>query len=233
MNEDFNQEVEIDLLAIVKLLLRKWWQIGIAVIVCVAAVAVYAYGMKDDEYTAKSSMIVQVSNENSSDYQDLVTGQKLVDTYIVVVKSDRVLNQVKDNLGLTYSNTALANMISVSNTSNTLIVNLSVTGLNGSESAAIANEIVTILKDLTTEFESLENVELLDTAVTPENPSGPNRMLYMVIGVLLGGVIGVGFVLAIEFLDKDVKTAKDVEDKLGIRLLGMIPEYDIPQGDED
>jgi capsular polysaccharide biosynthesis protein len=233
MNEDFNKEVEIDLLALLHLLLRKWWQIAIAVILCVGVTATYAYGMKEDEYTSKSSMIVQVSNENSSDYQDLVTGQKLVDTYIVVVESDRVLNELKSNLDLPYSITTLKSMISVSNTSNTLIVNLSVTGTNASESSAIANELVTLVKELTVEFESLENVEVLDTAVTPEEPSGPNRVLYMIIGVLLGGILGAGFILAVEFLDRDIKNAKDVENKLGIRLLGMIPEYDLPEGDDN
>lgn len=231
MNEDFNKEVEIDLLALVHLLLRKWWQIAIAVILCVGVTATYAYGIKEDEYTSKSSMIVQVSNEGSSDYQDLITGQNLVDTYIVVVESDRVLNELKSNLGLTYSNSTLKNMISVTNTNNTLIINLTVTGLNASETSAIANELVTIVKDLTVEFESLEDAELLDTAVTPDKPSGPNRILYMVIGILLGGILGAGFIIALEFLDRNVKTEKDIENKLGIRVLGMVPEYDLPEGE--
>ncbi len=233
MNEDFNQEVEIDLIALLKLVLRKWWQIAIAVGICVGVTAVYAYGMKDNEFTSTSSLIVQVSNENSSEYQDLVTGQKLVDTYVVVVESDKVLNQVIENLDLRYSKSNLQNMITVSNTSNTLIINISVEGYNATETAAIANEIAVVLQELTTDFESLENIELLDGAVASENPSGPNRPLYIVIGVLLGGVLGLGFVLAIEFLDRDVKTSKDVENKLGLRLLGMVPEYDLPEGDDE
>lgn len=231
MNQDFNQEVEIDLLALAKLLLRKWWQIAIAVVIVTAATATYAYGMKDDEYTSKASIIVQVNSENSSEYQDLLIGERLVETYKIVVKSDTVLDQVRENLELNYSNSQLSNMISVSSTSNTLIINLSVTGFDKEETAAIANEIVVVMKDLASELDSLEAIDSLDVAKVPTSPSGPNRVLYLVIGVLLGGVLGTGFVLAIEFLDRDIKTAKDVENKLGIRLLGMIPEYDLPEGD--
>jgi capsular polysaccharide biosynthesis protein len=231
MNQDFNQEVEIDLLALAKLLLRKWWQIAIAVVLVTAATATYAYGMKDDEYTSKASMIVQVDSEAQSEYNDLVTGQKLIDTYKEVAKSDRVLNQVKTNLELDYSNTQLSNMISVTSTTNTLIINVTVTGFDKVETASIANEVVTVMQNLANELDSLEAIDTLDIAVTPDVPSGPNRVLYLVIGVLLGGVLGTGFVLAIEFLDRDIKTAKDVENKLGIRLLGMIPEYDLPEGD--
>lgn len=233
MNEDFNNEVEIDLLALLRLLIRKWWQIAIAVVVCTAVTGFYAYGMKDDEYTANASMIIQVQSDSQNEYSDLITGQKLIDTYIEVAKSDRVLNQVREDLELDYSNTELSQMISVSSTTNTLIINVKVVGFDKAETAVIANEVVDVMQELALELDSLEPIDSLDNADTPLNPSGPNRLLYLVIGILLGGVIGSGIVLAIELLDKDVKTAKDIENKLGLRLLGVIPEYEITEGDEE
>mgnify|MGYP000895392997 FL=1 len=89
----------------------------------------------------------------------------------------------------------------------------------------IANELVVIIKDLSTEFVGLENVEVLYPAETPTAPSGPNRLLYVIVGGLLGGIIGVGLVLGIEFLDKNIKNTKDVENILNLRVLGSIPEY--------
>jgi capsular polysaccharide biosynthesis protein len=55
-------------------------------------------------------------------------------------------------------------------------------------------------------------------------------MQYTIMGVLLGGMIGVGFVILIEVLDKNIKYGKDVERILGIRLLGLIPDYDMKEG---
>ena len=107
-------------------------------------------------------------------------------------------------------------------------IQLSVTNNYGCKDTA--NELVVIVKSLSAEFDGLENVEVLDTATTPLIPSGPNRMLYLAVGILLGGMVGVGAVLALEFLDKNIKTGKDIENKLGIRVLGSIPHYSMDEG---
>ena len=55
-------------------------------------------------------------------------------------------------------------------------------------------------------------------------------MMYLAVGILLGGMIGVGLVLGVEFLDKNIKVGKDIENVLGLRLLGIIPDYDMDEG---
>jgi len=85
----------------------------------------------------------------------------------------------------------------------------------------------TVATNVKKEEPLFEDVEVLDEAKVPASPSGPNRMLYIAVGILLGGMVGVGLVLGFEFLDKDIKTGKDIESHLGLRLLGVIPEYDL------
>jgi capsular polysaccharide biosynthesis protein len=230
MDNEINQEVEIDLLELLKIILRKWWQIGLVTLLGLILAWGYAYLVLDDEYTAESSMIVQVTSEGDSDYTNLLTGQRLVDTYTEISKSNRVLSELRSNLDIDLSNTTLRNMITVSSVNNTLIIELSVESTDAVLAKRIANEVVTIVQSLSAEFEGLENVEVLDTATTPVNSSGPNRILYLAVGILLGGMVGVGLILAIEFLDKNIKTGKDIENKLGIRLLGTIPHYSMDEG---
>lgn len=229
MEQDFNQEVEIDIVSIIKLLLRKWWLIVSITALGLIVTGLYAYMVLDDTYTANSSMIVQVTSSADSDYTNLLTGQRLVDTYQEIAKSSRVLNELKTNLNLDLSVTALRNMISVSSVTNTLIIELSVESTDPVLAKDIANEIVTIVQALSLEFDGLENVEVLDVAATPANPSGPNRVLYLAIGILLGGMVAVGIILGIEFLDKNIKKGKDVENYLGLRLLGTIPDYNMDE----
>ncbi len=232
MEQELNQGLEIDIMSLVRLLLRKWWQVAIVTFLGLILAGGYAYFMKDDVYTAESSMIVQVSDSESSDYTNLITGQRLVDTYTEISKSNRVLDELIENLDLDYTKSTLKNMINVSSVNDTLIIELKVDGGDAAEVAEIANEVVTIVQELSAEFEGLENVEILDVATTPVNPSGPNRLLYVVMGILLGGITGVGAVLAAEFLDKKIKTGKDLERVLDIRLLGTIPDYQMTEGDE-
>jgi len=175
-------------------------------------------------------MIVQVTNSGDSDYTNLLTGQRLVDTYSQIAQSNRVLGELRTNLDITYTNSQLRNMITVASVNETLIVELKVETEDPQLSSDIANELVVIVQALSATFEGLENVEVLDTAQPPVNPSGPNRMLYMAVGILLGGMVGAGSVLAIEFFDKQLKTPKDVERILGLRLLGTIPDYVVDEG---
>ena len=72
MIEETNQELEIDLMHLIRLLVRKWWLIVSVTAVFTVAAGLYAYGMLDDTYTAESSMIVQVTNSGDSDYTNLL-----------------------------------------------------------------------------------------------------------------------------------------------------------------
>ncbi|MDC0559013.1 Wzz/FepE/Etk N-terminal domain-containing protein [Candidatus Izimaplasma bacterium] len=232
MDQELNQEMEIDLISLIKLLLRKWWLIGLATALGLIVTGGYAYLVLDDTYTAESSMIVQVTSTGDSDYTNLLTGQRLVDTYTEIAKSNRVLNTLKANLDIDMSNGSLRNIISVNSVNDTLIIELRVESEDPVLAKDIANEVVLIVQQLSTEFEGLENVEILDTAVSPANPSGPNRFLYLAVGILLGAMVGSGFVLGVEFLDKNIKKGKDIERILGLRLLGTIPDYTIDEGVE-
>ncbi|BCR36290.1 YveK family protein [Mariniplasma anaerobium] len=229
MEQELIEDTEIDLIHLIKLILKKWILIGIVTVAIATAVGLYAYIALDDVYTAESSMIVQVTSSTDSEYTALLTGQRLVDTYSEIAESNRVLEALKVNLGIDYTNSQLRGMISVNSVNDTLIINLSVESTDPVLAGQIANELVSIVKDLSNEFEGLENVEVLDTALTPVSPSGPNRMLYLVVGISLGGMLGVGIVLAIEFLCKDIKTGRDIEKVLGLRLLGLIPDYSMDE----
>lgn len=229
MEQNMNQEMEIDLIHLIKVILRKWLLIGVITIAVAIVAGGYAYIMLDDVYVAKSSMIVQVTSTGDSEYTNLLTGQRLVDTYREIAESNRVLEELKINLDIDYTNSALREMISVVSVNDTLIINLTVESTDPKLASNIANELVTIVKQLSTEFDGLEEVEVLDTALTPTVPSGPNRMLYVIVGILLGGMIGVGLVLGFEFLDKNIKTGKDLENILGLRLLGLIPDYNMDE----
>lgn len=230
MEQENNQDLEIDLLSLFRLIIRKWWLIGIITFAGLVLAGSYAYLVLDDTYTAESSMIVQVTESGDSAASNLSTGTRLVDTYAEIAKSNRALDELIANLHLELTTNQVKNMISVNSVNNTLIIELVVTSEDPVLAKEIANELVSIVQGLSTEFDGLETIEILDIAIVATTPSGPNRTLYLVIGILLGAMIGVGLILALEFLDKNIKTGKDIENKLGLRLLGTIPEYDMNEG---
>ena len=67
------------------------------------------------------------------------------------------------------------------------------------------------------------NIRVIDPAVTPEKPVRPRTLINLAIGLLGGGLLGLMLVFVLEFLDQSVKSSEDLEEKLGLPFLGVVP----------
>ncbi len=224
--ENEHYEQEIDLLELIRLLLNRWYLILASVIVVFGLTTFYSVVILEDTYTTQSTVLVDVVLEGQVDQGDIRLAQELLDTYTEVAESNRVIDELKSDLNLSYTNNTVRNMMEVTRgRGSSIVLKFSVTSTDPDEAAAMANGLVSIIQDMASDSTILHGIEILDTAEAPLNPSGPNRLLYMSIGIILGGMIGVFGVFGLEFLDKSIKTSKDIENKLKLRVLGVIPEY--------
>ena len=70
------------------------------------------------------------------------------------------------------------------------------------------------------------NISIIDTANPPATPSKPNMMINLALAALFGLGFGVVAALVLEALDETIATPDDVEKKLGIPVLGVVPLLD-------
>jgi polysaccharide biosynthesis transport protein len=70
------------------------------------------------------------------------------------------------------------------------------------------------------------NIRKIDPADAPDFPSSPRKSVNLTLGLLCG--LGLGLVLAftIEALDTNIKTIFDIEERLGLPMLGVVPQVD-------
>lgn len=68
------------------------------------------------------------------------------------------------------------------------------------------------------------NISIIDRAEVPRWRFKPNLLLNLAIGMLLGAMLGVLAAFLLEFLDDTIKTPDDVEHKLKLPVLGIIPK---------
>ncbi|WP_374512673.1 GumC family protein [Brevundimonas sp.] len=73
---------------------------------------------------------------------------------------------------------------------------------------------------------STNNVSIVDQAQTPSRPSKPNLLLNLVLSVAFGLGLGILAAVIAEALDETLATPEDVESKLGLPLLAVIPLLD-------
>ncbi len=86
--------------------------------------------------------------------------------------------------------------------------------------------------DLSGQF-SANNIRIIDEAVAPKNPYRPRKVFNIAIGLLAGVLLGILITFLLEFLDQTTKTAKDIEDKFKIPLLGFVPHEKQKKGFDD
>lgn len=67
------------------------------------------------------------------------------------------------------------------------------------------------------------NISLVDRAEVPNDPSSPNLPLNMAMALMAGLALAGGFVFVREHFDDVIRSPEDVERKLGMPLLGLIP----------
>jgi polysaccharide biosynthesis transport protein len=69
------------------------------------------------------------------------------------------------------------------------------------------------------------NISIVDRAEVPATPSRPNRSEHLVIAAALGLMGGVAFAFVFEYLDTNIRDAKEVESVLRVPILGLVPSW--------
>jgi exopolysaccharide transport family protein len=67
------------------------------------------------------------------------------------------------------------------------------------------------------------DANILSSATVPDSPDSPKKLLNLIIGCILGGIIGGGLALFAEMFDMKISSSEDVERKLGANPIGSVP----------
>ncbi len=172
-----------------------------------------------------SSTIVLVSDNSELTYNEVSLNKNLVSTYAEIVKSKRILNQVKNNLNLDYSYGDLYNKIEVSSVTNTEIIKITVTDTNKKNAKKIANETAKVFEDEIPELYSISNVNILDEAEEATTASNINIPKQTILFLMVGLVLGLGLVFVLYYFDRTVKSAEQIETKINLPVLGTVQDY--------
>lgn len=205
-------------------LMRKHLRLVIALpIVCAIAMGLVSFLFMPNTYTASTSMYVLVQSDNTTGATmstDLSASQMITNDVANLITSDRV---TKDTPAALQMNSLDDYDIAVNSETTTRVLTLSVTGQDAQSTAIIANELAKNVSAVAQEVMNVQSVNVIDEAATPESPSGPNRMMYTAVAFLAGLFLAVAIVVLMDVLNTRVRGAEDVEELLGVPVIGRIP----------
>lgn len=219
---------EIDLVEIFYL----FWGHAIQIILCAILGGLLAFGytrfLVTPLYQAEAKLyMVSASAGSMINISDLQLGSQLTSDYKQLMVSRTLLEDVIEELDLDMGYGTLKGMISVSNPTDTRILNVTVTSSDPQLSCNIANELVDQAVVYLPRVMECDEPNVVERAVVPGGASSPNYASNVLFGVLLGIVICCAVIL-IRFLVNDTfVTADDLTRRFGAQPLASIPEADL------
>lgn len=230
MEKTAHSELEIDLLTLVKKLWsRKFFIMFITALFGTAALA-YSLFLVTPLYqsTTRIYVVNQNSNNNTLTTQDLQVGDYLVKDYREIILSKDVMAAVMEKAvseGISEEDVmTLSDRVSVNSPVNTRVISISVTDANPDIASHLANAIREEASLKIKEVTKVEDVTALEIAEPAEAPASPSLKRNALLGVLVGGFLATISVVLKELLDDRVKRPEDIEEVLGMTLLGLIPD---------
>ncbi len=195
------------------------------ILVVLIAGCVYSVFFKTPMYQSSSTIILVNDDGSTGPTQtDINIGKSLVSTYSDIITSRRILDPVINNLSLDYSYESLKGMVSVTNDGKTEIIKIFVSNQDAGLAANIANEIVKVFKEEIKSIYKLQNVSVVDKAIEATSAYNINVVKDIIIYLLAGIVLSLAAVFIIYYFDTTIKSAEEVENKLGLPVFGIIPK---------
>ena len=219
------ENIEIDLKEFLRSVVKRWWIIVLCAVICGSSVLIYTLNFVKPEYKATISMYV---NNNSSKETlssgDLAVALRLVETYVNIIRSDRVVEKVIDESRMQLTPVQVRGMISAQAVGETEMFKVTVTTPNRQQSADLANAIADVAVAEIPNIIQGSSVKVIDYAKVPSAPSGPNYTTNALLGAAAGIGVAVLGILVQMLLDVRVKNEDDLKRISSIPVLGAIPE---------
>ncbi|MBP0979919.1 MAG: hypothetical protein J6C55_04715 [Oscillospiraceae bacterium] len=216
---------ELSLQDIISILLSKIWAIVLSILIGAVSALVISSYIIAPTYQSRLSLYVfnaeTASKEKTNN--DLLMAQRLVNSYMAVLQSDKFLNKVIYDAGLDTTPKILKEHIKMSAITDTELFEIIVSAHSPSLAFRIASSFTKLAPSGVEQIVKTGRTEVVDVPALAEKPSSPNILLNTVIGALLGLVASCMIILVMDMIDIKIKSKEEITAKYSVPVLGSIP----------
>lgn len=212
------EDVQINIVGV----LRKYKVIIILASVVCGLLAFAGTRLMPDQYTATVSLYVLYRDEAEDTERvvaqsNLLVSQMMITDIVRLMKSDYVKAQVAEELNIENIDEYV---LEIKSYYTTRVLTLNVTGSEPKMTAKVANAIVRVVSEKTTEVMEINPIIVIDNATPPKNATGPRRKLIAVAGAVFGFIAAFVFMIIYNLLDLRMKDDYQTESIVEAPVIG-------------
>ena len=221
------EEQVISISEIIDAVKKRWKIIALTTVLATLVSGIFSFFVISPTYEASTKVFIgkEESSMESYNYNDITMYQKLLKTYSELIKTKDLINRAITNSKYELKVEEVLNDVSVTTVADTQMIQIAYR----STSPNIAKNM---LENITNEFIATAqelvpngNVRILESVELPKNPVAPNKKMNIAIAAVLGVMASVFVIFLMEALNTSIKEPKDIEEKLGIPVFGVVPKY--------
>lgn len=222
--------VKIDLAKLIAFVLKRCWLIVLCAELGFGAMYIYTTRFLPDTYTASGTMYVNNGNPNMEQYQytnsnDLDSAVQLINTYLIVVKSEKVMSTVVKRLSDQYPGITagkVSSTLSMASVSETGVASVRSTTNDPKLSRDIVNAVLDAAPSEIIRVVGAGNIEIIDYAVAPMLPDSRGALSRGILGGMAGAILAGCILLALFLMNQRITDAKDLTDNYTPPVLASI-----------
>lgn len=214
-------------------LIRRRWRLAATIVVASIAGAATYITTTTPKYTSQVQLFVATQPSLSQDTQDLYNGGQFTEgrvlSYVALVTSPSVTRPVIQRLGLHLTDQELANELSASVPTDTVLINIDVTDPSPVRAqriaSAVANRLISLIQKLERPGRGASPVAVSVSAPAqrPTQPVSPKKKLAIVAAIVLGLLTSIVAILVRERLDTTIRHPEDLDAVTALPLLSVVP----------
>ena len=220
-------DMEIDLIDLARVLLRKWWLILIAALMGFAIAAGITKFAITPMYQSKAMLYVLTNTTSVTSVADLQIGSAITGDFEVIATSkpviDKAIDMIKAEEGIKFTRSEIQGMLEVSSVEDTRILVIKATSEDAKHACYVANAVAEATAERMAEITKKDPPTTVEEAEVSKSPVSPSMTKNALIGFLLGAVLVCAVLVIRYMLNDNIKTEEDVTKYLGEVTLVSIP----------
>lgn len=154
---------------------------------------------------------------------EIETNIRLIQTYTQIMKSDRLISEVNEELGNLYSKSDLLNSVKINSGNGSQIITIIARAKTPEQAALLANKYAFIFQEEIRTLMNLDNITILNDVIeTDTKMIKPLLLFYLVISFVTGFLISLTVIIVEEVYYPVLNNERKIERALDIPLIGSI-----------